>query len=81
MWYFGEECGCFFPCLKNLPKVKLKSLGLVLLAEEISKHPYVDSVVGFLVLSLMKTYNEKERAEQGKIQNVQSKEDTEMKWS
>jgi hypothetical protein len=39
------------------------------LAEEISKQPSVDCVVGLLVAGFMQIYNEKEQAEQGKIQN------------
>ena len=45
----------------------MKSFGLIALAEEITKHPSVDSVVWSLVVALMKMYNEKEHAEQGKI--------------
>lgn len=32
-----EKMAAFCPCLKNLPEVKVKSFGLVLLAEENSK--------------------------------------------
>ena len=52
----------------------MKSFGLNPLAKEISKQPSIDSVVWLLVLTLMKMYNEKEQAEQGKIQNVQFEE-------
>ena len=45
----------------------MKSFGLIPLAEEISKQPSVDSVVGLLVVTLMKISNEKEQAEQIKI--------------
>lgn len=45
----------------------MKSFGLIPLAEEISKQPSIDSAVWLLVLTLMKIYNEKEQAEQGKI--------------
>lgn len=44
------------------------------LAEEISKQSGIDSVMWLLVVSLMKIYNEREQAEQGKIQKVQFKE-------
>ena len=60
----------FCPCLKNLPEAKVKSFGLIPLAEEISKQPHIDSVMWLLVIILRKIYNEKEQAEQGKLQNV-----------
>jgi hypothetical protein len=41
-------------------------LGLVELAEEISKWPSIDSLVWLLVVTLMKIYNEKEQAEEVK---------------
>ena len=47
----------------------MKSFVLILLAEEISKQPSIDSVVCFLVFTLMNICNEKEHAEQRKIQN------------
>lgn len=69
MWPTNHSCGillknlaAFYPCPKSLPKVKVKSFGLIPLAKEISKH----SVVWLLVLTLMKIYNEKEQAEQEK---------------
>jgi hypothetical protein len=40
LWYFGEECGYFFPCLKSLPEAKVKRLGLIALitlTKEVSK--------------------------------------------
>ena len=50
MWYFGEECGYFCPCLKkNLPEVK--RLRLIALTKEVSETPIIDFV---LWLSLMK---------------------------
>ena len=52
----------------------MKSFGLIPLAEEISKQPSIDSVVWLLVVTLMKIYNEKEQAEQGKLQNVKFEE-------
>ena len=49
----------------------MKRFGLILLAEEISKQPGIDSVVWLLVLTQMEVYNEKEQAEKIKIQTVQ----------
>lgn len=46
----------------------------VSLAEEISRNPDVDSIMWLLLIFLMQVYNEKEQAEQEKIQNVQLKE-------
>ena len=37
----------FCPCLKSLPEAKVKNFGLVLLAEDISKQPSIDSVRGY----------------------------------
>jgi len=78
----------FCSCLKSLPEAKLKkSFGLITkLAEKISEQPSIDSVVWLLMFTLMKIYNEKEQAGQGKIQNVQlegkgGRGDQEMKWS
>ena len=42
-----------------------------MLVEEISRKPSVDFVAWLLVVMLMEIYNEKEQAEQGKIQNTQ----------
>ena len=50
MWIF-----CF--CLKSLPEAKLKSFGLILLAEEISKQPTFDSEVWLLVFTVIKGAN------------------------
>ena len=65
-----KKVGVFCPCLKNLPEAKVKSFGLIPLAEEISKQPIINSVVLLSGVTLMKIYNEKEKAEQIKIQNV-----------
>ena len=48
----------------------MKCFGLINLAVEISKQPSIDSVVLLTVVTLMKIYNEKEQAVQGKLQNV-----------
>ena len=56
-----------------LPKTEINSFRLILLAEEIQKQPSIDSVVWFLVVTLMKIY-EKKQAEQGKLQNVHFEE-------
>ena len=37
----AKNLAAFFPCPKNLPEAKLKSFGLVALAEEISRQPKV----------------------------------------
>ena len=52
----------------------MKRFELIPLAEEISKEPSIDIVVWVLVLTLIKVYNEKEQAEQRKLQNVQFEE-------
>lgn len=44
------------------------------MTEEISKQPSIDTVVWFLVVSLMKVYTEKVQAEQDKLQNVNFEE-------
>ena len=54
----------FCPCSKSLPETKLKRFGLIPLAEEISKHPSIDSVIWLLIFMLIKIYNEKEQAEE-----------------
>ena len=40
-----KKVAAFCPCLKSLNVAKGKIFGLVSLAEEISKHPSIDSVV------------------------------------
>lgn len=55
-------------CLESLPEFKVKSFGLIPSAEEISKQPSRDSVVWFLELTLLNIYNEKEQAEEIKVQ-------------
>ena len=62
----GENVTAFCPCLKSLPEAKVKSFGLISLAEEISKQPSIDFVMGLLVLTLMKIHNKKEQTEQEK---------------
>jgi hypothetical protein len=46
--------------IKSLPEDKLKNFESIALAEEISKHPSIDSVMWLLVASLMQIYTEKE---------------------
>ena len=67
-----RECSCEVlvnnlavscPCPKKLLEAKVKDFGLILLGEEISKQPKIDSVTWLLVVTLMKIYNEKEQAE------------------
>jgi len=45
VWYFGEECGYFSPCLKSLPEAKVKRLRLIALIKEVSKMPTIDFVL------------------------------------
>ena len=64
----------FHPCPRFLPEANLKSFGLIEFAEEILKQPRVDCVVWFINDHTMQTYNEKKKAEKGKLQNVQLEE-------
>ena len=64
----------FCLCLKSLPEAKLKSVGLMTLAEDILKQPSIDCVIRLLVSTLTQIYNKNEQAKQGKIQNVQLEE-------
>lgn len=50
--------------------MSLKSFGLISLTKETSEQPSIDSVMWLLVVTLMKIYNEKEQAEQRKLQDV-----------
>ena len=68
-----KNVAAFYPCPKSLPEAEVKSFGLIPLAEEMSKHPGIDSVMCLLVVALIKIYNEKGKAEQGKLQNIKSK--------
>ena len=68
-----KKLAAFCPCL-SLPETKVKSFRLIMLAEGISKQPCIDSIMGFLVVTLMKIYNEKEQTEQSKLQNVKFEE-------
>ena len=61
-YFLVKKVAAFCPCPKSLPEAKVKSFGLILLAEEISKQ--FKTVVWLLVLTFMKIYNEKEQAEQ-----------------
>lgn len=48
----GKGCDYFFcPHPKNLPEAKLKSFGLMALAEEISRLPSIDCLVAVSVYS------------------------------
>lgn len=68
LWYFGEECSCFIPVAKV-------EFGLAGLARRSQKQPSIDSVLCLLMLTLMKTYNKKEKIEKGKLQNVKFEEE------
>lgn len=61
---FWHRLAAFCPCLKNLPGAKLKSLGLVVLTEEVSRQFNMDSFSWLLVTTFMQIYNKKEQAEQ-----------------
>jgi hypothetical protein len=50
----ARNVAAFCPCLNNLP-------------EEISEQPSIDSVVSLFMFTFIQIYNEKEKAEQGKI--------------
>ena len=53
-----KKVAAFCPCSKNLPKAEVNNFGLTPLAEEISKHPSIDSVVCILVFMFIKIYSE-----------------------
>lgn len=59
---------CHF--LKNFAEAKLKSNGLISLAEEVQRQPDIDSVVWLLVMTLMQICNKKGQPEQKEVQNV-----------
>ena len=61
-----KKVAAFCPCPKNLPEAKVKNFGLIPLTEEISKQPRIDFVVRLLLFMLIKIYNEKKQADQGK---------------
>ena len=63
-----KKVAAFCPCLNSLPEAKVKSFGLIMLAEEISKHPSIDSGVWLLVFMLTKIYNDKKQADHGILQ-------------
>ena len=70
-----KNVAAFCPCLKSLPEAKVKRFGLIPLAEKIiSKQSSINSVLWLLVITLLKIYNGKEQAEQGKLQYVQFEE-------
>jgi hypothetical protein len=56
------------PYLRNLPEAKLKSDGLISLAEEISRQP--NAVTRSLVITLKQVYNKKEQVGLEEIQNI-----------
>ena len=60
----------------------MRSFRLILLMEEISEQPRLDSVVWSLVSLLIMIYNEKEQAEWNKLQNVHFEEKkSTSKWN
>jgi hypothetical protein len=81
MW--PRDCSCdiltknkatFCLCPKSLPEAKLSIYGLIKLAEDISKPPSIDSILGFLVL-LWKSVMKRHKLSKEKIQNVQFEEE------
>lgn len=46
----------------------------MVLAEEISTHPVIDCAMLWLVVTLMQIHNDKEQAQEGKIENLQFEE-------
>lgn len=75
-WPRDHSCdmAALCPCPKYLPEDKLKSLGLMVLSEEISRQPTIDSATWLLVVTLMQICNKKKLCKQGKIQNAQFEE-------
>ena len=71
----------FCPFLKSVPKDKVIHFRMILLAEEISKQPSIDSVAWLFFLTLTNIYNEREQAEQTKIQDVQIEERFTREWT
>lgn len=59
MRYVGEERDCFCPCAKSRPVANF-------CWQRKSENILIQTVVWLLVLTLMKIYDEKEQAEQGK---------------
>ena len=53
------------------------------MSEEISRQPSIDPVLWLLMVTLVKIYNQKVLAEQGKLQNVnfEEKEKQEVEWN
>lgn len=64
----------FSSSLKNLPEAKLKSFGEMALTQEISTQPSIEFIIRISVATLIHIFNEKEKSEQGKIQNIQFEE-------
>jgi hypothetical protein len=42
LWYFGEECGYFWPLSESLPETKVRRLILIALTKEVSETPIID---------------------------------------
>lgn len=66
----ANNIACFCLHTKNFPEAKLKSYGLISLAEEVQRQPDIDSVVWLLVMTLMQICNKKGQPEQKEMQNV-----------
>lgn len=58
-----HSCDILVTSLKNLTKTKVKNFGLILFSEDISKQSSIESVLWFLVVTLMNIYNEKQQSE------------------
>lgn len=59
----------FCSSLKSWPEAKVKRLRLIILASEITKQPFINPVFPKVHLHV-EHFNEKEQAEEEKIQNV-----------
>ena len=71
LYDFAKDYGCFLPLSEKIkPETKLKSSGLIKLAEKISKQSSIVCIVWLLVATLTQIYNEKEQADQVKIKEA-----------
>ena len=75
MWPRDWSCGILVkkygrsgPFSKGLPEAKVKRSGLIPLAEGISKHPSVDSVIWLLLFMLVKIYIKQRKPSKEKYQ-------------
>lgn len=69
---FQQNMAGFCSCLKSLPQAKLKSLGLIALAEGISKQTRMDSIMCFQCSLLCRSIVKRSKLSKG--QNIQFQE-------